>query len=101
MFQAANAQYRVSLEDDEPIKGVDWSKAFSIIPTQGYQRGEFKLVILDAPQLDFEVPEWQNIKLKVKSTSKLREKLFYGFLVLDYCDGIRRPCSYWNRKARN
>lgn len=76
MFQAGNAQYRVSLEDDEPIKGVDWSEAFSIIPTQGYQRGEFKLVILDAPKLDFEVPEWQNIKLKVRSIPQINRKTF-------------------------
>ncbi|XP_068627415.1 cadherin-AgCad1-like [Battus philenor] len=60
-----NAQYSVHLESDFP---PDAAKAFYVAPEVGYQRQEFIMGTLNHSMLDYEVPEFQNIRLKVVAT---------------------------------
>ncbi|XP_013167274.1 PREDICTED: cadherin-23-like isoform X1 [Papilio xuthus] len=60
-----NAQYSVHLESVSP---PDAAKAFYIAPEVGYQKQEFIMGTLNHSMLDFEVPEYQNITLRVIAT---------------------------------
>ncbi|CAH2040187.1 unnamed protein product, partial [Iphiclides podalirius] len=60
-----NAQYSVHLESEYP---ADAAKAFYIAPEVGYQHQEFIMGTLNHSMLDYEVPEYQNIRLRVVAT---------------------------------
>ncbi|XP_045516186.1 cadherin-23-like isoform X1 [Pieris brassicae] len=67
-----NAQYSVHLESVRP-PGVE--QAFFIAPQVGYQRQTFILGTQNHSMLDFEVPQFQNIQLKVVATNLDRPDL--------------------------
>ncbi|VVD00119.1 unnamed protein product [Leptidea sinapis] len=60
-----NAQYTVRLESDYPPGAAD---AFFIAPEVGYQRQTFIMATKNHSMLDFEVPEFQKIRIKVIAT---------------------------------
>ncbi|XP_075975778.1 cadherin-AgCad1-like [Anticarsia gemmatalis] len=64
-----NAQYRVHLEAEYPA-GAE--AAFYVAPEVGYQRQSFIMGTMNHNLLDYEVPEYQHIKLKVVATDMNR-----------------------------
>nr|QNS31153.1 cadherin [Cnaphalocrocis medinalis] len=60
-----NAQYTVTLEDDYPPGAAS---AFQINPNVGYQQQTFIMSTVNHSMLDFEVPEFQTIRIKVIAT---------------------------------
>ncbi|XP_072929388.1 cadherin-AgCad1-like [Epargyreus clarus] len=60
-----NAQYKVHLESVYPPNAA---AAFYIAPEVGYQRQTFIMGTLNHSMLDYEVPEFQHIKIKVIAT---------------------------------
>ncbi|XP_055387679.1 fat-like cadherin-related tumor suppressor homolog [Condylostylus longicornis] len=57
-----NAMYDVKLSSAE--------KAFSIVPSSGYQNASFQLIIKDKDFLDYENPHWRFIEIKVFAQEK-------------------------------
>lgn len=59
-----------------------YSEAFNIIPNSGYQKADFfKINVINALAVDYELAEWQEFTLKVIATetgdaSRFREQLF-------------------------
>ncbi|NP_001037682.1 cadherin-like membrane protein precursor [Bombyx mori] len=66
-----NAQYTVRLESDYP---ADAAKAFYIAPEVGYQRQTFIMGTANHKMLDYEVPEFQRIRLRVIATDMDNEE---------------------------
>ncbi|XP_015604477.1 protocadherin-like wing polarity protein stan isoform X2 [Cephus cinctus] len=62
---AEHAQYTVDLTDDSEH---DWSSAFLVIPTSGYQRGTFTISVINASRLDYENEDWRNITFRIVAT---------------------------------
>lgn len=50
---------------DENKNEIDYTKAFQIVPTTGFQKMEFSLNIIDTKLLDYENVEWQKFQIKV------------------------------------
>ncbi|XP_038217094.1 protocadherin Fat 1-like [Zerene cesonia] len=74
-----NAQYTVRLESDYPPGAAS---AFFIAPEIGYQRQTFIMGTQNHSMLDFEVPEFQNIRLKVIATDMNRTD-FVGVAIVN------------------
>ncbi|CAG4946142.1 unnamed protein product [Colias eurytheme] len=74
-----NAQYTVRLESDYPPGAAS---AFFIAPEVGYQRQTFIMGTQNHSMLDFEVPEFQKIRLKVIATDMNRPD-FVGVAIVN------------------
>ncbi|XP_044727276.1 cadherin-23-like [Chrysoperla carnea] len=61
-----NARYTIELKNGKDK--VHWNEAFALKPSQGYQKTDLQLIIMNATLLDFDEPEWQNISLQVHTT---------------------------------
>lgn len=73
IFQGENAQYSVILSH-KSTNDVIYSDAFNLIPDSGYQRAEFfKITVIDASLVDYEVPEWQEFELTVIANDQVFE----------------------------
>ncbi|XP_043281406.1 cadherin-23-like [Venturia canescens] len=64
---AENAQFSVSLVDTSKH---NWSSAFAVLPTTGYQKGVFTISVSNASLLDYENPDWQNIRIQLRATEQ-------------------------------
>lgn len=61
-MQGDNAKFEVKLEDKS---NGEYTKAFQIIPTTGYQTWSFSLAIVDNSLLDYENDDWQEFEFEV------------------------------------
>ncbi|CRL07387.1 CLUMA_CG020361, isoform A [Clunio marinus] len=57
-----NASYDIFLKSSE---GQEFANAFSIIPSNGYQRQGFTINVLNKDLLDYEMVEWQQFELMI------------------------------------
>lgn len=64
-----NAAYEILLTQSDG--SVEFSKAFNIIPSNGYQRQSFVISVADSALIDYEVKEWQKFEITV-SVLKLK-----------------------------
>lgn len=53
------------------LSPIDFSEAFNIIPTNGYQLQNFTISVVNTQLLDFEEERWQNFSLTVISYKHL------------------------------
>lgn len=65
-----HANYDVQLSPEE------FSNAFNIIPSSGYQFQTFTLSVANAGLLDYEILEWQNFSISVSSSKLLELKTY-------------------------
>lgn len=58
-----NASYEVILSQED--ESEEFSKAFNIIPTNGYQSQSFTISVANTTLIDYEVDEWQKFEITV------------------------------------
>lgn len=64
---AENAQFSVSLVDQSKY---NWSSAFLVVPTSGYQNGIFTISVVNASLLDYEDENWKVIDIQLRAIEK-------------------------------
>lgn len=58
-----NASYEIILSQED--QSEEFSKAFNIIPSNGYQRQSFTISVANTTLIDYEVDEWQKFDITV------------------------------------
>lgn len=61
-----NASYEIMLTQNH--ENVEFSKAFNIIPSNGYQTQSFTISVANTAIIDYEEEEWQQFEITVSKT---------------------------------
>lgn len=61
-----NASYEVLLSKTESA-AVEYSNAFNVIPTNGYQRQGFTVTVTNTSLIDYEDVDWQEFEIMVSA----------------------------------
>ena len=62
-----HASYEIVLSQTDDA-AAEFSKAFNIVPSNGYQKQTFTISVADTSLIDFENENWQNIEILVRAT---------------------------------
>jgi hypothetical protein len=62
-----HATYEVVLTQKEN-SAAEFSKAFNIVPSNGYQRQSFSISVLNTDMIDFENEIWQTFEIEIRAT---------------------------------
>lgn len=65
-----HATYEVVLSRRDGVV-IDYSQAFNIVPSTGYQRQSFAISVIDTSLIDFENRNWQSFEIEVRFKKKL------------------------------